>query len=314
MVMKARSRNNFLPIKSRSHSKKKNVSPDSSTTSRSKFRGGGNKVKIRMPIEKTAIVTLLYMTMCVIYPGTGKVATKLTCPFNIESLKTCECKPVSPTNSYFLSLECQNINTTKIFSPVSSTNMKSGELATNNINSLENQRFLSNQNTISTDWINVKTRIQQIIITESDLECVTFTDFGSFKKLNQLVITDSKVKKLYDCDIKSNSYQSEDNNMNTVSTLDLSKNKISSIQKTDFRFFPKLRTINLRENSIRELEDVFRDLRYLEKLDLSFNQLDANLKQNVLNSLSNSLTWLDIRSKYIFINDSNLPILHHLIK
>ena len=117
--MEARSYNHFLLKGSNSHtnSKKMNISLDSST-SRSKFRGGGRRIKFRIPIEKTTLVTILYLTMYVIYPGTGKLTESSLCSYTkkFENMKTCECKPISSTDSYFISLECQSINSTAIFS------------------------------------------------------------------------------------------------------------------------------------------------------------------------------------------------------
>ena len=292
---------NFLPIKYFFDFKRMNVTLASSTTSRSKFRGGGRKAKLRVPIERMALLTTLYLTMCVIYPGTGKVTKNSTCPFDIESLKNCECKPISTTDSYFISLECQNISSTQIFLPISSSNIKSGELVTNDINSIESQRFLSNQDTLSDDWVNLKKKVRQIIIKESTLECVTFTDFLSFINLEKLVITGSELTKLNGCDIQSNRYKSGEKVLESVTTLNLSKNKIRTIQKADFQNFPKLKAIDLSKNSIRDLQDVFTNLQKLEELDLSFNQLDANLDQKVLYGITKSINSFDISSRYLII-------------
>ena len=301
MDSKAQRLNHFPAIKYFFDFKRIDVSIVSSTTSRSKFRGGGKKAKLRVPIGRMALLTILYLTMCVIYPGTGRVTENSTCPFDIESLKNCECKPISTTDSYFISLECQNINSTQIFLPISSSNIKSGDLETNDMNSIESQRFLSNQDTLSDDWVNLKKKVRHIIIKDSTLECVTFTDFLSFINLEKLVITGSELTKLNGCDIQSNRYKSGEKVLKSVTTLNLSKNKIRTIHMADFQNFPRLKEIDLSKNSIRDLEDVFTNLQNLEELDLSFNQLDANLDQNVLYGISKSIKSFDISSKYLII-------------
>ena len=89
--------------------------------------------------------------------------------------------------------------------------------------------------------------------------------------------------------------------LESVTTLNLSKNKIRTIQKADFQNFPKLKAIDLSKNSIRDLQDVFTNLQKLEELDLSFNQLDANLDQKVLYGITKSIKSFDISSRYLII-------------
>ena len=255
------------------------------------------------------LVTIFYLMMCVIDPGAGKFLDSSRCPGftrftrKIEYLKTCECKPILVTDSYFLSLECQSINSTEIFSHVtpSSSNIQSGEIAINNINSIQNRNDFSYIKTL-TDWIDVKKTIKHLNIKDSNLDCISLSDFTSFINLNKLTITNSKITKLNGCDTKSNRYESEEKIVESVETLDLSKNKIQTIQSTDFKVFPKLKSINLSKNSIQELEDIFPDLRHLETLDLSFNQLDASLRQHVFDGLTKSVKWIDISSKHHFSN------------
>ena len=85
--------------------------------------------------------------------------------------------------------------------------------------------------------------------------------------------------------------------LESVKHLDLSSNHIRLIKLTDFKTLPNLEIIDLSRNWIQYIEDAFRDLTQLQKLDLSTNQLNANLKQSVFDGLTKSLKWLDISSK-----------------
>uniref|UniRef100_A0A4W3IDU0 Toll like receptor 6 n=1 Tax=Callorhinchus milii TaxID=7868 RepID=A0A4W3IDU0_CALMI len=80
-----------------------------------------------------------------------------------------------------------------------------------------------------------------------------------------------------------------------VKLLDLSQNKITEIQITDFASLPLLKSLNLSSNLIKDLmEDVFSINKELECLDLSRNEL-SNTSGYFLQGLG-SLKYLDISS------------------
>lgn len=101
-----------------------------------------------------------------------------------------------------------------------------------------------------------------------------------------------------------------------LSVIDLSKNKIVSIQDDFFTFAPNVKKLLLNDNQIHKLAlNTFNDLEHLEYLDLANNNLNE-LYRNVFNKLS-SLNYLNLsRNKIVgfsyssFKNLINLEVLN----
>ena len=291
----------FRGNKRMSNYKKKDTSTDS-YTSRSSFRGGGGRRSGVLPLltQNKAIIAIFYLVICIIYPGAGSQQNSCS---NVPKRITnhyCVCQSMSSIDTHSLSLVCKGLNTTDIFSPRELIPSNSGKLKIST-NSLESKNTISEFKILSEEesaWTDIKKRIRHVIVQDSDLNCVSFSDFKSFTNLEKLVITNSKAHKL-NCDTKvNNKYESENIKLESVKHLDLSSNHIRLIKLNDFKSLPNVKIIDLSRNWIQHIEDVFRDLTQLEKLDLSSNQLNANLKQSVFDGITKSIKWLDVSSKY----------------
>ena len=258
-------------------------------------------------------ITVIYLLIFVIYPGRGSAETSCS---NVPKRLTnghCECGFMPQPNHKLLSLVCKGLNASDMFSALHSrpNTLKSNEHPHRIVKDGEN--FSSQKNSISSDtilseeestWMIAKSSVGEVIVTESDIKCVDLDHFVYFTSLRKLVIANSKVTKLDDCDIdKGNQYKSETPStmLNFLTYLDLSNNAIKSIKLRALEQAKNLKTINLSNNMLQHLDDIFTNLKLLEELNLSSNKLDARVDRVVFTDIPSSLKSLDISGWYQII-------------
>ena len=279
-----------------------------SYTSRNEFRGGGSY--LGSSTTNSTIVTVIYLLIFVIYPGRGSAETSCS---NVPKRLTnghCECSFMPQPNHKLLSLVCKGLNASDIFSALHPrpNTLKSNEHPhrivkergnlSSQKNSILSDNILSEEESI---WMIAKGSVGEVILTESDIKCVDLDHFVYFTSLRKLVIANSKVTKLDDCDIdKGNQYKSDSPStmLNFLTHLDLSKNAIKGIKWRAFEQAKNLKTVNLSNNMLQHLDDIFTNLKLLEELNLSSNNLDASLDRVVFTDLPSSLKSLDISGWY----------------
>ena len=284
-----------------------------SYTSRNEFRGGGGGY-LGSSTTNSTIITVIYLLIFVIYPGRGSAETSCS---NVPKRLTnghCECGFMPPPNHKLLSLVCKGLNASDMFSALHSrpNTLKSNEHPHRIVK--DGKNFSSQKNSILSDkilseeestWMIAKSSVGEVIVTESDIKCVDLDHFVYFTSLRKLVIANSKVTKLDDCDIdKGNQYKSETPStmLNFLTHLDLSNNAIKSIKLRALEKAKNLKTINLSNNMLQHLDDIFTNSKLLEELNLSSNKLDARVDRVVFTDLPSSLKSLDISGWYQIIH------------
>ena len=284
-----------------------------SYTSRNEFRGGGGGY-LGSSTTNSTMITVIYLLIFVIYPGRGSAETSCS---NVPKRLTnghCECGFMPPPNHKLLSLVCKGLNASDMFSALHSrpNTLKSNEHPHRIVK--DGKKFSSQKNSILSDkilseeestWMIAKSSVGEVIVTESDIKCVDLDHFVYFTSLRKLVIANSKVTKLDDCDIdKGNQYKSETPStmLNFLTHLDLSNNAIKSIELRALEQAKNLKTINLSNNMLQHLDDIFTNSKFLEELNLSSNKLDARVDRVVFTDLPSSLKSLDISGWYQIIH------------
>ena len=285
-----------------------------SYTSRNEFRGGGGGGYFGSSTTNSTMITVIYLLIFVIYPGRGSAETSCS---NVPKRLTnghCECGFMPPPNHKLLSLVCKGLNASDMFSALHSrpNTLKSNEHPHRIVK--DGKNFSSQKNSILSDkilseeestWMIAKSSVGEVIVTESDIKCVDLDHFVYFTSLRKLVIANSKVTKLDDCDIdKGNQYKSETPStmLNFLIHLDLSNNAIKSIELRALEQAKNLKTINLSNNMLQHLDDIFTNSKFLEELNLSSNKLDARVDRVVFTDLPSSLKSLDISGWYQIIH------------
>ena len=119
------------------------------------------------------------------------------------------------------------------------------------------------------------------------LAMVDLADFASFSNLKRLRVTNSSVQNLQ---------ATEFDTILPLEVLDLSSNAIESLSGVVLQDgMPHLKHLNMSRNRLRDLgPSVFGGLRGLDVLDLSGNLLDEDINPDVLKSLPESITYLDL--------------------
>ncbi|XP_011498192.1 PREDICTED: chaoptin-like [Ceratosolen solmsi marchali] len=140
---------------------------------------------------------------------------------------------------------------------------------------------LSAQNIPSLDWLNVTANplmriheisskskypaLQEIHISRTNLTIVATHDFEAFSELLHLFINSNMI---YRISPDAFSY------LPKLLTLDLSINKLEVLPQECLKGLEHLRLLNLTYNRLQELEDFPSDLKTLQVLDVSFNQIN----------------------------------------
>ncbi|XP_050448932.1 protein artichoke-like [Cataglyphis hispanica] len=141
---------------------------------------------------------------------------------------------------------------------------------------------LTAQNIPSLAWLNVTanplTRIheisseakypalQEIHISGTNLSIVTSQDFEAFPALMHLFMGNNMISR-----VSPSAFR----NLPNLLTLDLSINKLELLPQERLKGLEQLRLLNLTHNHLKELEDFPPDLKALQVLDLSFNQISG---------------------------------------
>ncbi|XP_012282990.1 protein artichoke [Orussus abietinus] len=167
---------------------------------------------------------------------------------------------------------------------VHSASLRKVELAANKFRQIP-ATSLSTQNIPSLAWLNVTanplTRIHEISseakypalreihISGTNLTIVTSQDFEAFPALMHLFMGSNVISR-----VSPSAFRSLPN----LLTLDLSVNELELLPQERLKGLEHLRLLNLTHNRLKELEDFPPDLKALQVLDLSYNQISGVAK------------------------------------
>ncbi|KAF5308126.1 hypothetical protein FQR65_LT18261 [Abscondita terminalis] len=107
--------------------------------------------------------------------------------------------------------------------------------------------------------------LEEIHISQTNLSIITSTDFESFPALLYLFIRENKVSR-----ISPGAFSS----LLHLQTLDLGINEVELLPQERLHGLFYLRTLNLTYNKLRELEEFPSDLKSLQVIDISYNQIE----------------------------------------
>lgn len=170
-------------------------------------------------------------------------------------------------------------------------------------------------------------RIIDISIVDSNFECIDLVkQFETFKNLKHLSINRSNLKAISKCGDKDNSHKKSELSNSTSRTsskfprlkiLDLSENKLETIENEVLEKFSSIEVLNISYNRINFINrDFFRNTKNLNVVDLSSNFLSKNLNPFSLRHLPQRLAHIDISSKMnfdfrmILVTGTNLWLFH----
>ncbi|XP_033214501.1 protein artichoke-like [Belonocnema kinseyi] len=162
---------------------------------------------------------------------------------------------------------------------VHSNLLRKVELAVNKFRQIP-ATALSSQNIPSLGWLNVTANplvriheisseasypaLQEIHICGTNLTIVTSQDFEAFPSLMHLFMGNNMISR-----VSPSAFRSLPN----LLTLDLSVNELESMPQERLKGLEYLRLLNLTHNRLKELEEFPADLKALQVLDLSYNQI-----------------------------------------
>ena len=160
-------------------------------------------------------------------------------------------------------------------------------------------------------------QLQELHISGTNLTLLTSQDFEAFPSLQYLFVSQNGISR-----VSPGAFH----NLPNLLTLHLGNNSIDILPQERFRGLERLRILNLTHNRLKELEEFPEDLKSLQILDLSFNQIGAvgkstfknlvnlvelHLYGNWINSISGDafrplkkLRLLDLSRNYL----ENLPL------
>ncbi|GAB1859916.1 CHAO protein [Camponotus japonicus] len=108
--------------------------------------------------------------------------------------------------------------------------------------------------------------LQEIHISGTNLTIVTSQDFEAFPALMHLFMGSNMISR-----VSPSAFR----NLPNLLTLDLSVNELELLPQERLRGLEHLRLLNLTHNHLKELEDFPPDLKALQVLDLSYNQISG---------------------------------------
>lgn len=159
-------------------------------------------------------------------------------------------------------------------------------------------------NDIAFDKRYVISSLHELYITRTNLTAITSTDFQLYPSLEHLHLTENHVQR-----IASYAFRK----LNSLLTLDMSVNELEHLPRDCLRGLIQLQRLNLSLNSIRELDEFTIELKNLEILDISHNQLDR-IDRNTFQHLH---ALLDLRltgNRLRIITVDSFRFLNNLIK
>ncbi|ODV60674.1 L domain-like protein [Ascoidea rubescens DSM 1968] len=217
-------------------------------------------------------------------------------------------------------------------------NLSTLDLNNNNILQLENLNFLPNLNSLNLsnnkivnfENLNALSNLKNLNLFNNSIQLIQFnTDPNSisnnFLSLKYLDLSKNKIKKIININLCKNlkslnlySNQLSDlssniknlNSLNSLSVLNLSYNKIKSLNHTFLNGFNNLKLLNLKSNLITKFEiKAYNSLLKLQKLWLNYNQLESiDIFNNHSDRRSSSL----INLKTLYMNNNLIESLDFL--
>jgi len=129
-------------------------------------------------------------------------------------------------------------------------------------------------------------------ISGGSIPCLELHDLSSLTRLEEVRLTNSKVKEAL-CKKSKVRKKKFKHNLTHLLTLDLSHNSLSRVDDS-LTALHSLETINLSHNHITHIQPVFSAFKKLKSVDISNNKLSANFNKHVLQDLPPSVNYLDI--------------------
>ena len=151
---------------------------------------------------------------------------------------------------------------------------------------------LSSTQYLSQVYVATAQAVVGVEITESAVDCVDLRDFERFYQLKDLAVTNSKLKDLI-CPARQGRYHPVINNLIGLRSLDLSNNLLNHMDNI-FRSSTSIEQINLANNQLRQISPVISSFKRLKSLDISNNQLSETLDQKIFEKLPLNLEYLDL--------------------